>query len=95
MELTLHPVGDRDRPLGDQGGDRGADGDGIRISRTLQDGEISGVVLESGGGAAPADTHRDELDAAVPDDTAALLAAAGSTVRPTGALAGDGRHARR
>jgi hypothetical protein len=50
MELTLNPVGERDVSLGDQGLTVERLGDDIRITRTLREGEIGRVVLESMGG---------------------------------------------
>jgi GH15 family glucan-1,4-alpha-glucosidase len=50
MELTLHPVGDRTVPLGDQGLTMERRGDDLRLTRTLREGETAGVVLESMGG---------------------------------------------
>jgi GH15 family glucan-1,4-alpha-glucosidase len=50
MELTLNPVGERAVSLGDQGLTVERLGDDIRISRTLREGEVSGVVMESMGG---------------------------------------------
>ena len=50
IHLTLHPVGERTVPLEDQGlGVEQVDED-IRLTRTLHEGETTGLVLESMGG---------------------------------------------
>jgi GH15 family glucan-1,4-alpha-glucosidase len=50
MELTLHPVGERTVPLGEQGLGVERQGDDLRLTRTLREGQTAGVVLESMGG---------------------------------------------
>ena len=50
MDLTLHPVGDRTVPLGEQGLGVERLGDDLRLTRTLREGETAGLVLESMGG---------------------------------------------
>ena len=47
MELTLNPVGERTVPLGEQGLGVERQGDDLRLTRTLREGETAGVVLES------------------------------------------------
>lgn len=58
--LTVHRVGDPVRHGGERAGRVEREGDGIRVTLTLEAGETTGVVLESGG-AAPAQVSRDEL----------------------------------
>ncbi|HUZ37101.1 MAG TPA: glycoside hydrolase family 15 protein [Streptosporangiaceae bacterium] len=48
--LTLHPVGERTVPLGEQGIQVERVGQDLRVSRTLNEGETTGMVLESMGG---------------------------------------------
>jgi GH15 family glucan-1,4-alpha-glucosidase len=50
MQLTFNPVGERAVPLGEQGLRVERLEDDIRAIRTLREGEISGVVMESMGG---------------------------------------------
>jgi GH15 family glucan-1,4-alpha-glucosidase len=50
MELTLHTVGPRGTSPADMGVEVKADGDDLRIRRTLREGETAGMVLESNGG---------------------------------------------
>jgi GH15 family glucan-1,4-alpha-glucosidase len=50
MELTVHPVGERDVALGEQGIGIDRLGDDIRITRTLREGETAGMMLETMGG---------------------------------------------
>ena len=50
MHLTLHPVGERTVPLGEQGILAERAGEDLRLSRTLHEGETAGMVLESMGG---------------------------------------------
>ena len=50
MHLTLHPVGERTVPLGEQGILAERVGEDVRLSRTLHEGETAGMVLESMGG---------------------------------------------
>ncbi|MHB1430833.1 MAG: glycoside hydrolase family 15 protein [Streptosporangiaceae bacterium] len=49
-ELTLSPVGETGRSLGDQGLEIQRTGEDLRIIRTLREGESAGVMLESMGG---------------------------------------------
>lgn len=58
--LTVHRVGDPVRHGGERAGRVERDGDGIRVTLTLEAGETTGVVLESGG-AEPAQVSRDDL----------------------------------
>ena len=48
--LTLHPVGERTVPLGEQGLQVERVGQDLRMTRTLNEGETTGMVLESMGG---------------------------------------------
>jgi GH15 family glucan-1,4-alpha-glucosidase len=50
MELTLHSVGPRGTSPAEMGVEVEAEGDDLRIRRTLKEGETAGVVLESNGG---------------------------------------------
>ena len=50
ISLTLHPVGEAGRSLGEQGLEMQRAGDDIRIARTLREGETAGVMLETMGG---------------------------------------------
>ncbi len=50
MHLTLHPVGERTVPLGEQGITVERVGEDLRLLRTLHEGETAGMVLESMGG---------------------------------------------
>jgi GH15 family glucan-1,4-alpha-glucosidase len=50
MHLTLHAVGEQAVPLGEQGLAVERLGEDLRLSRTLREGEIAGMVLESMGG---------------------------------------------
>jgi GH15 family glucan-1,4-alpha-glucosidase len=47
MELALNPVGDRAVPLGEQGLNVERLGDDLRLTRTLREGQTTGLVLES------------------------------------------------
>lgn len=68
MELTLSPVSGQSIPLGEQGLTVERLGDDLRITRTLREGETSGVVLESMGGR-PQRVPRAELDRLTADTT--------------------------
>jgi GH15 family glucan-1,4-alpha-glucosidase len=61
MHLTLHPVGERTVPLGEQGLQVTKVGEDLRLSRTLNEGETTGMVLESMGGR-PARISPSELE---------------------------------
>ena len=50
MDLTLNPMGERTVPLGEQGLGVERQGDDLRLTRTLREGETAGLVLESMGG---------------------------------------------
>ncbi len=50
LELTVHGIGAEGPSLKDLGISGGRDGDGLRWTRTLREGEIGGVVLEWMGG---------------------------------------------
>ncbi len=50
MHLTLSPVGERTVPLGDQGLKVEQVDEDVRLTRTLHEGETTGMVLESMGG---------------------------------------------
>jgi GH15 family glucan-1,4-alpha-glucosidase len=50
MELTVHPVGEMDVDLTEQGIGVERLGDDIRITRTLREGETAGMMLETMGG---------------------------------------------
>ncbi|GAA1818317.1 glycoside hydrolase family 15 protein [Agromyces neolithicus] len=60
QSLTVHRVGEPVHHGGQQAGRVEVVGDGLRITGTLEAGEITGVVLESGG-APPTRVTRDEL----------------------------------
>jgi len=51
LALTLHAIAPEGLTLADAGVSVERDGDGLRWTRTLREGQIGGVVLESGGGA--------------------------------------------
>ncbi|MGE5135131.1 MAG: glycoside hydrolase family 15 protein [Gemmatimonadota bacterium] len=68
MELTLNPVGSQSAPLGEQGLTVERLGDDLRLTRTLREGETSGVVLESMGGR-PRRVPRAELELLTADTT--------------------------
>jgi GH15 family glucan-1,4-alpha-glucosidase len=50
LTLTLHRADMPGRSLREQGTSLERDGDGLRITKTLREGEIAGVVVESAGG---------------------------------------------
>jgi GH15 family glucan-1,4-alpha-glucosidase len=52
LELTLHTVGKRDTSLQDEGITMERQGDGVRLTRVLHEGQIGALVLESMGGPA-------------------------------------------
>ena len=64
LELTLHRVGDPIIRGAERAGHVQQTGDGIRVTMTLNAGEMTGMVLESGG-ARPRQISPDELVAAV------------------------------
>ena len=88
MELTLNPVGERTVPLGEQGLGVERQGDDLRLTRTLREGETAGVVLESMGGQPrripPAELER------LTDETSQVLADLGGAFHLPGPLAGNG-----
>ena len=50
LELTMHGIGDEGVSIAQAGVTIERDGDGLRWTRTLREGQIGGVVLESDGG---------------------------------------------
>jgi len=50
QSLTVHPVATREASLADLGIELERRGDGVRWTRTLREGDVGGVVLESNGG---------------------------------------------
>ena len=60
LTLTLHRAEMPGRSTHEQGTSLERDGDGLRMTRTLREGEIAGVVMESAGGA-PKAVHPQEL----------------------------------
>src|SRR5215210_5078945 len=60
LTLTLHRADIPDRSLHERGTSFERDGDGLRITKTLQAGEIAGVVMESAGGR-PTAVHPQEV----------------------------------
>src|SRR3712207_1799843 len=66
LTLTLHRADIPGRSLHEQGTSLERDGDGLRITKTLREGEIAGVVLESAGGP-PRAMHPQELQEMVND----------------------------
>ncbi len=68
MELTLNPVSGQPAPLSEQGLTVDRLGDDLRLTRTLREGETSGVVLESMGGR-PRRVPDAELDRLTADTT--------------------------
>ena len=52
LELTLHLVGPRDTSLQAQGITMERQGDGVRLTRVLREGQVGAIVLESMGGPA-------------------------------------------
>src|SRR3712207_5640042 len=60
LTLTLHHADMPGRSLHEQGTSLERDGDGIRMTKTLREGEIAGVVMESAGGP-PRAVHPQEV----------------------------------
>jgi len=69
MHLTLHAVGERQGSLADQGLGIERLGDDLRVTRTLREGESTGVMLESMGGS-PRRISPAELQQMIDDTTA-------------------------
>src|SRR3712207_7232998 len=61
--LTLHRADIPGRSLHEAGTSLEHDGDGVRMTKTLREGEIAGVVMESAGGPprARSEEHTSEL----------------------------------
>jgi len=60
LTLTLHRADMPGRSLHEEGTSLERDGDGLRITKTLREGEVAGVVMESAGGP-PKAVHPQEL----------------------------------
>jgi len=60
LTLTLHRADIPGRSLHEQGTSLERDGEGLRLTKTLREGEIAGVVMESAGGP-PSLVHPQEL----------------------------------
>src|SRR5215218_3481143 len=60
LTLTLHRADMPGRSVHEKGSSLERDGDGLRITKTLREGEIAGVVMESAGGP-PKAVHPQEL----------------------------------
>src|SRR3712207_1415647 len=67
LTLKLHRADMPGRSLREKGTSLDRDGDGLRITKTLREGEIAGVVMESAGGS-PRAVHPQELQELL-DDT--------------------------
>jgi GH15 family glucan-1,4-alpha-glucosidase len=70
LELTLHPIAPEDLSMEEAVVDLERDGDGLRWTRTLREGQIGGIVVESNGGT-PRRVPPEEAQR-LADDTAAF-----------------------